>query len=59
MEKIKRVDKWYLDFRDTFAFNIFEQLNISDENVSEFNTLESGKKLNEAKPLFMRIDKSL
>ena len=46
-------------FLPTTAESIFEQLNISDENVSEFATLESGKKINEAKPLFMRIDKTL
>ncbi len=46
-------------FLPTTAESIFEQLNITDENVSEFATIESGKTLNEAKPLFMRIDKTL
>ncbi len=46
-------------FLPTTSESIFEQLNITDENISEFATLESGKTLNEAKPLFMRIDKTL
>ena len=46
-------------FLPTTAESIFEQLNITDENISEFATLESGKKINEAKPLFMRIEKTL
>lgn len=46
-------------FLPTTSSSIFEQLNITDDNVSEFATLESGKTLNEAKPLFMRIDKTL
>ena len=46
-------------FLPTTAESIFEQLNITDENISEFATLEIGKKLNEAKPLFMRIEKTL
>lgn len=46
-------------FLPTTSSSIFEQLNITDDNVSEFATLESGKILNEAKPLFMRIDKTL
>ncbi len=46
-------------FLPTTSESIFEQLNITDENISEFATLESGKLLNEARPLFMRIDKTL
>ena len=46
-------------FLPTTAESIFEQLNINDENISEFATIKTGKKLNEAKPLFMRVDKTL
>ena len=46
-------------FLPTTAESIFEQLNITDENISSFATIESGKTLNEAKPLFMRIEKAL
>ena len=42
----------------TFA-SIFEQLNIKDEDISSFNTLKSGVSLNEAKPLFARIQKNV
>lgn len=46
-------------FLPTTAAAIFEQLNISDSNISEFSSLVSGTKLGVAKPLFMRIDKNV
>lgn len=46
-------------FLPTAASKIFEQLNISNNDVSTFNSLEIGTKLGEAHPLFMRIDKNV
>ena len=46
-------------FLPTTASKIFEQLNISNNDVSTFNSLEIGTKLGEAHPLFMRIDKNV
>ena len=46
-------------FLPTTASNIFEQLNVDNDDISMFETLKFGQKLNEAKPLFMRIDKTV
>lgn len=46
-------------FLPTTFESIFEQLNISDEDISKFDTLKPGTVLNEAKPLFARIQKDV
>lgn len=43
-------------FLPTTAASIFEQLNVQDEDIHEFATIKTGNTLNEAKPLFARIN---
>ncbi len=46
-------------FLPTTSSRIFEQLNITDEDITSFETLKAGTKLNKPEPLFMRINKDV
>ena len=46
-------------FLPTTSSKILEQLNITDEDITSFETLKAGTKLNKPEPLFMRINKDV
>lgn len=46
-------------FLPTTSSRILEQLNITDEDITSFETLKAGTRLNKPEPLFMRINKDV
>ena len=46
-------------FLPTTSSKILEQLNITDEDITSFETLKAGTKLHKPEPLFMRINKDV